>query len=586
MNERRLERIDGTVLAHHRCRGRDRARPQARAHACRSLERRVGIMQVRGRGAGDSTRRARDASPTWTPPFPSRHYLAMSHDHSYPAGRARSPYYRAGSEITVIFSGAVRACIVDYVGSVEIITQLPKPTTAADCRSVRAAYQTCFTWLTRPREGQEMLELSQAQCTCGSAASNVSSHQAGLEVMKRLRFSLWKPYFVLADRILRLFCINMDAKFLTGVQETHQRVHRLLRRRTWPGTWQEMLPHGPKDTVLSLLSLLDATPPITLRYSMMTAIGRIVRHCHPLVLPILITSPGIVLVISGIVKSVSECQRAFMEQGRSNTPDIRALVTIKDCLSSIASFLLGLFKFSHETQRITFHVAGGSYLLKAYSVAALQCQTLAENNRLSLHESITAESSELVRKFGLLGGWMYDDWPDSRKQRIDAGSVVQLFDQRSSHQTTPKDHTWLRLLGLFQYLGSLQQCALPGCSYTLIEGPLRQCAGCVRVAYCSRACQKRAWKHAIPHRSVCSVLAQLQKELQLPHGSVDPEEPIDSVAWLPLANSALDHFARLVMYDMELLGERAIAGRHPDPDIPPEVNSNQKNAQPTVDGGL
>jgi hypothetical protein len=500
---------------------------------------------------------------------------------------ARSAYLRASVQVDAIFSGAVPACIMDQIGSVNLVGQMPKPTTAGDRRSIREAYRTCFTWLTRPRDSQELLELSQGQCSCGSGVSTVPSHGTGLEVMEQSGPSFGQPFFVLAWQILRLFCINLNSKPITGEQETRQRVHRLLCRQNWPGTWQEMLPHGPKDTIFSLLSLLDANPSIMLRCTTMAVIDTIVRHCHPLVVPVLVHSP--VKIVSRILKSVSECQQICIEQARSDTPDVRALVMVKDSLASIAGFLLSLFKFSHETQRAMFHVGESVGFLGAYSAAAGMCQGLAEQNRVILSESVKAQSSEVLEQYGLLGGWMYDDWSDSRKLKIDEG-LVELFDQQSSRQITAEDHTWARLLGLLHYLEVRQQCAAPGCSYTLVDGPLRQCAGCVRVAYCSRACQKRAWKHIIPHRSICSVLVQLQTKLQLPYHNVylydAPEELVYSLAWLPLADLALDHFARLVAYNMELSGERAVARDHPNLDVPSNVDSNQKNAQQTVDGGL
>jgi hypothetical protein len=514
--------------------------------------------------------------------------LAITSDMSYHS-RAPSAYFRASSQVAFIFSGTDQACIMDRVGSLDIMTQMPKPvTTAVDRRSARGALHTCFKWLTCPRDSQKLLELSQAQCTCDSGASLRLSHQVGLEVMDRSGPSLRKPFIVLADQILRIFCINLDSKPITEVQETRQQVHRLLHRQNWPGTWREMLPHGPKDTMFALLSLLDANTPIRLRYSTMSAIGRVVRYCHPLVVPILICSPG--MAIPSITTSIRECQQIFTQQARSDAPDIQALAIMMECLTSIAVFLLGLFKFSHEAQRTIFHVEGGIHLFKSYSIAALLCRTLAaEKNWFSLHESVMAQSTNILRKFELLGGWMYDDCPDSRKLKLDA-SLVEMFDQESSRQTTPKDHTWARLLELLYYLEVRQQCAAPGCSYTLVDGPLRQCAGCVRVAYCSRACQKHAWKHAIPHRGVCSVLAQLQKELQLPHRDVAyydaPDELLDSFLWPPLANIALDHFVQLIQHDMDLLGERTVTVDRPDPNVRPEVHSNGENARTTVDGSL
>jgi hypothetical protein len=516
--------------------------------------------------------------------LPSRHYFVMLH-----RSRARTAYSRASGEAIAIFSGSVESCIIDYIGC---IAQMPKVTTAADRRSQRRTFRTCFTWLTRPRDSQELLELSQAKCTCDSEASLGSSHQAGLEVIEQFGPSFRKPFFVLAEYILLLFCASLEAKPVVEGQDSRQRVHRLFNRQTWPGTWQEMLPHGPKDTMLALLSLIDTNPPTRLQYSIMTAIGRIIRNCHPLVVPVLISSHG--TVVYGIMESISECQQILMEQTRSDTPDVEALIGMQNCLASIADFLQGLFRFSHETQRTIFHAKGGGQsLLNAYIDAALLCRTLAEKNHFPLSESVIAQSSHVLEKFGSLGGKIYDDCPDSRKKETDA-ALVELFDKNSTRHFTLEVRTWLRLLQLFQHLEVRQQCAAPGCLYTLANGPLWQCAGCVRVTYCSRACQKRAWRHDIPHRSVCSVLAELQKKLQLPYHNVlfdAPEEVTRlpySDAWLPLANTALDHFVRLVAHNMgSMLETTDRPSSHPkaQPQAPPQAQPQpqtqaQLQAQP------
>ena len=46
----------------------------------------------------------------------------------------------------------------------------------------------------------------------------------------------------------------------------------------------------------------------------------------------------------------------------------------------------------------------------------------------------------------------------------------------------------------------------PGCKITSVlnGGPLRACGGCKHVFYCSRTCQREAWKRQdLPHKTVC-----------------------------------------------------------------------------------
>jgi hypothetical protein len=492
--------------------------------------------------------------------FPSHHYLAMSYDNSYPAGRARSPYYRASSEITVIFSGVVRACIVDYVGSVDIITQLPKPTTAADRRSVRAAYQTCFTWMTRPRDSQELLALSQAQCKCGPRGSIVSSHRAGLKFIKQ---SSHKPFFILAGLILRLSFAGLAANPQGAVlQETQQRVHRLRYRQTWPRTWQDMLPHGPQDTVCMLIKLFDLEPPLVLCSTIMQTIEVIARSCHPLVLPGIIASPT--SLIAGVVASIDECQRILEQQNAAESPNPHRIFDIQVCLDRVPNLLLGLFKFCHWAQRRAFHRGGASDLIMAYNRAeSISHALVARHSHVS--PDVASNVHSTLSQFGALDACVYDDCPDTWNDINQ--NARKRHNEAIIKPPSPEWNCWLQLRLLFHYFEVWQQCAAPGCFATVVDGPLWRCAGCLRVTYCSRGCQRRAWGNNIPHRLACNVLVKLQEGLDIPHRRVmisnsDRMLPPDWTVWHPLALTALNHFTELMEYNMQAFGEFAAARDH------------------------
>jgi hypothetical protein len=146
---------------------------------------------------------------------------------------------------------------------------------------------------------------------------------------------------------------------------------------------------------------------------------------------------------------------------------------------------------------------------------------------------------------------MYNDCPEARDLDINI-EAASLFDKATKAFRTPETVVWERLIRLFHYLESLQQCAAPGCSTTVVDGPLWQCAGCRWVTYCSRRCQKRAWWHSIPHRSICGVISQLQTDLGIPHrnvGATPLQQPPHST-WQPSALAVLEHFTKLTEHNM------------------------------------
>jgi hypothetical protein len=430
--------------------------------------------------------------------------------------------------------------------SLSHMSRLKRPGTA-DRKSMRSSQNACFTWLTLPRSSQELLGLVQAQCTCGPAATGTFRHQTGLEVMTQLDRSgctSRKPFFFLAEQILLLFC-SSAIRVLTREDGTQQRVYRLHHRRNWPGTWQEMLPHGPKDTTFALIALLDMGPPSRQRWAIMKAIGIIVGHCHLLVLPILLSFPA--PLIEGIVTSVNSCQQDLERQ--TDLEDIASLTDIQNCLFSIKDTLIVLFQFAHEAQRRTFHIAGGHVLLTAYSHAVSMCQLFGTGRTSAVSD--TAGSSHAVLMFKSLGGWMYNDCPDTRNLEINI-EAAGLFDRAAKAFSSAELGVWQRLCMLFHKLERRQQCAARGCSMTVVDGPLWQCAGCRWVTYCSRRCQKRAWRHSIPHRSICGIISQLQTDLGILHRNVaaTPLQQPPHSAWQPSALAVLEHFTKVIEHDI------------------------------------
>jgi hypothetical protein len=265
--------------------------------------------------------------------------------------------------------------------------------------------------------------------------------------------------------------------------------------------------------MFALIALLDIQPPIKHRIMIMEVIEKIMRHCHPLVLPVLFSSPA--TLIHGIVTSVDACQHDFERQ--ADLGDMSSLIDAEDCLCSIVNLLVVLFKFAHEVQRRTLHTAGGRALLTAYSRAASMCQLFAARDLGMVPD--TGKNSRAVAAFGTLGGYIYIDCLDIRNLDINS-EAARLFDEYAKAVRVAEIGNWERLIRLFYYLESLQQCAAPGCSTTVVDGPLWRCAGCRWVTYCLRGCRKRAWRHSIPHRSICGVISQLQTDLGIPHRNV------------------------------------------------------------------
>jgi hypothetical protein len=127
-----------------------------------------------------------------------------------------------------------------------------------------------------------------------------------------------------------------------------------------------------------------------------------------------------------------------------------------------------------------------------------------------------------------------------------------------AHFLTPS--IWTKLLALFVRLYNSQRCSSPDCARTFADGiaAFGSCSGCNRVAYCSRSCQKAAWKHAAaPHRAICSSIRRACRNYDIPRRRLEPldyeqqSEPPESFKE-SIARRILEHFAAQAEYEINV----------------------------------
>jgi hypothetical protein len=156
-------------------------------------------------------------------------------------------------------------------------------------RIMHRTYSACFKWLVRPRSNSEIESLSRSQCMCKPPYMHPAIHEAGRQRLRNAQdeVGLFLPFCTTIEWILRPFNV-FDNVFDTD--STLHRLHLLSRRRVWPRSVTSMLPHGPGDTIRSLVRLLAV--PLEIRWTayIFKALDRIVKFCYPLVVPYLVQS--------------------------------------------------------------------------------------------------------------------------------------------------------------------------------------------------------------------------------------------------------------------------------------------------------
>ncbi len=90
-----------------------------------------------------------------------------------------------------------------------------------------------------------------------------------------------------------------------------------------------------------------------------------------------------------------------------------------------------------------------------------------------------------------------------------------------------ENHFWMAYRLILQVTIS-DRCHSPGCSETFTNAgrKFQFCSGCLRVPYCSKKCQVRAWKlDKAPHKIICPLVREFSDRTRLPYKFSD-EQPL------------------------------------------------------------
>jgi hypothetical protein len=432
------------------------------------------------------------------------------------------PLSAAHWEILEIYDSLISAlsgscCIVELLGHCDRLDQVPTGwETSARCRkTMHAAYSACFEWLMRPRSIQEWkaLQLYARECTCQSSKEHKNLHAV---IARRLGQHRPAPTFSL---IVILMLRPVENYWKDPFEASLRRLVAPGRKSRWPSRLKDVLPHGADHTVRSIINLFALRMNAGVRLYLYLAFQLVVSFAHTLVVPHMIHSPTLVDRVINV---------PFMDDKRLLTsliPDDTAVACsaeVSKCLEAFQRFMYTFLHRLHTVERCEFHRQTPSLLAQSYNQAMLNCSQLHVLSGLKNNPITPDIIRKLSKTFATFGGLLYDDSKQARLVEIEPENR-KLFFKRAMVLTNGLERTaWYRLVPLLVYFKISNHCFAIGCTRTIADGArLKRCAGCLRVQYCSRECQKAAWTHEVaPHRVVCGTVAQVYAEVDIPDGSV------------------------------------------------------------------
>jgi hypothetical protein len=397
-------------------------------------------------------------------------------------------------------------------------------------------------WISAPRPLDDMRSLCAQTCGCSQKIRNGSSHTSGDVVLRQLSDPRG-PFLAFLEHLARILALPYggQAPGSVNLDKPIVRLNRIDRRTAWPRTLADLLPHGPEGTIRGILRWLKCDVGLEVTLRLQRLLLDTLAFTAALTLPFVVTSR--VLVPLGLVAPLQALTR-MVEALPDTTPlEDMPIFQVNTCVG-FATNLCIIFTDARARRALTEPYADDLMSALVHFLAAF--------NRLTHKTTAHKDLSVYSCVNGLVGcvRLLLDDFPRLRSYPAKFRAIHALVSK------APRISLWQRFHQVVFQLNRSQQCASPECARTFADtGPFRRCERCRRVVYCSRGCQKTAWRHAVaPHRDVCEPLRLTCIAYDLDSGSLPLKAEPDNFQQ-DLPRLIVEHKATQTQYEQGVLRE-------------------------------
>jgi hypothetical protein len=410
-----------------------------------------------------------------------------------------------------------------------------------------------FAWVTRPKTPADFTAFLALECHCPPRRRAEPDHAQGQRAYARSDFSAdGHPRWYLFSLLLRVFDLAADQDDAPD----DQRLRRVGRRALWPRSRAALLPHGPDNTLHGLLQWFEQGLHPRDLCRLYLAYDILLTFCHPLTLPRMVTSERFLTHV--IIEPIYSILKLLRGLGSPDTSRYhRGAVDVMNLLVHLSDMIRNLtLQIGNGAERAALDRLAPQRLFDAYEAVMTIGQLLSTNNARhpgTISNQVSAIVPRCTNNIAARAVEIVMDCPG--QVRLDPHNAFHQLAQRQAVQRQDLERSrkqiWDTLIRVLLSLANEQCCAVPGCTATSVDARLRACAGCRRFLYCSRACQRCAWRHgAAPHREGCRAVAGLYKTYRLPDDhlrawSVEHDVTPAGSGWVAAATLVTAHLHKL-----------------------------------------
>jgi hypothetical protein len=439
-------------------------------------------------------------------------------------------------------------CAVFVTGLILVLTD-PQGTKDDDY-SKRRDYALTLTsrWLSFRRSPTQIQRILTTDCNCSQSDRESHMHMIGAVASEPKLNPGRTP-----GELLIYGCTAAIRNAREPNTATRYKLHHFPRRKKWPYSTEQVLPHGAEQTVCGYLDWL-VTDDAAIFHKIMEAFAVPTEYTWSLISPAIIKKH---LFLDHFIHVATR----WKDYGRQ-----LALERAIDNNNSVPRVLGILLQLSIVLWTIipgcSDHTATTFFLHDQHEEVLISCDQMIRTVSSIVQQIYTKEcvmlSNQTRTYLSLIGTSIYNHFPECRPRTAHLSSH-KIFLKDAHPLDVPHILPWSTLNDSLTYYRIRQRCTAPGCTRTPehTKKPLRYCMGCRRIPYCSRDCQKRAWirKDGIQHRGICGLIRYICSLHNLPQTSkstmISLHVPSLSEKEALVVDTINKHFAMLTLHDIQ-----------------------------------
>jgi hypothetical protein len=455
-----------------------------------------------------------------------------------------------------VFSDPInpKLCEIALLGGLATLEELlQEDQTGVQLDALRDA---TVSWVMAPRTQAEMTALYQRlSCQCSDEDRRTPTieqfmHRAGQNRFGQSKHTL--PIQSLLVALLRPFhdlkhaMVTKPVSYVFFRPEERQRTAQMSGLQVpWPRHVRQLLPYGAEDSIRGLFAWFRLETDMVVRLRLYDSLQALLQTCSTAIIPALVRSR----IFARVLLEGLQSDNTTWHRNHGHQKHIR-----RDIIQSIAAtgLILRCIQtegFGMNTSHLSDHFPSELILWCDKTIALLDRFKSVDAAFPSHLEDILGDSLYDCRlRFVTLAGNTLRDHPQLRSEPLMCFREIESAAQDGASKSWK---VWARLKRVVLILRRYQRCAAPFCHSTFTGNAtrFRYCGGCRRIPYCSRRCQKFAWRYTgAPHRNVCQPLRSVYLHWNL---SLKSRIDLEDLEWdvdtdfVSAANIAVSHFEAL-----------------------------------------